>query len=138
MSTTFTALVDSLEALTVTGVTKRYTAGPPAQLNSADLPAQWCDLPRGEERPAYAGAGGLDRTLTVDLRIAVEAVGQNLRINNWPAVVALMDSIATALRTWDQTTAPLTGPCTWRSRLAVANIGGSDYWAVVTEISGLG
>lgn len=138
--TTFAEVVQKLGALTVTGVKRVFTAGPPSQLNAAALPAQWCDMPQGNERPACAGKGGQDRTINIDLVIALQAVGQDLRLINWPAAVEMMDNVAAALRAWDETggASPFLGPISWQSRLTVVEIGGIGYWAVVTEISGLG
>lgn len=135
MSTTFAAWLNSLEGLTIAGVTRCYTAGPPASLTTADLPAQWLELPHGETRPACAGAEGGDRTLYTDLVIALEPVGQNTQAANFDATVAMLDSIETGLKAL---TSVLLGPMTWRSRLAIVTVSGNTYWAVITEVEGLG
>lgn len=133
--TTFRALVDSLETLTPTGVIKHYISGPPAALNTADLPALWLELPRGDQRAARAGAEGGNRTISLDLVVALEPVAQSTAGANWDNAVDMLDSIATALIAYSS---PFMGPMTWRSRLAILEVGRLAYWGVVTELSGMG
>lgn len=134
MSTTYTAYVTALEALTVSGVTRKFTQGQPNSLNTADLPAQWVDLPRGESVPATC-AGDMTRTLTADLLIALEPVGQNQKPTNFDATVTMLDSLHTALDAADlgADTIP-----SWNSRLAIVTVNTIDYWAVITEVAALG
>lgn len=132
--TTYRSFIDSIEALTVTGVTRRYTQGQPATLNTADLPAQWADLPRGESEPATC-AGDMTRTLRADLLVALEPVGQNTRPTNFDACVTMLDNLHTALDGWSD---PLDGAPSWNARLAYVTVNGLDYWAIITEVSGLG
>ena len=46
---TFRSFVDTLEAITVTGVERHFTQGPPGSLQDAMLPAKWVQLPRATE-----------------------------------------------------------------------------------------
>jgi hypothetical protein len=135
--TTYRAWVDYLETLAPTGVVKLFTSGPPVALNTADLPAQWLELPHGENRPSCSGREGGDRTLFVDHVVAMEPVGQNTQPANFDACVTMLDSIDTAL---DGTynTSPLIGPATWRSHIDAKFIGNIAYWTIVTSIEGLG
>lgn len=137
MSTTFRIWVDYLETLAPTGVVKKYASGPPVALNTADLPAQWVELPHGENRPSCAGVEGGDRTLFVDYVVILEPVGQNTQPVNFDACVTMFDNIDAALVA-AMNTSPLTGPMTWRSRLAIVTVAGTAFWAVVTSIEGLG
>jgi hypothetical protein len=134
MSTTYTAFVTALEALTVTGVTRKFTQGQPNSLNTADLPAQWVDLPRGESVPATC-AGDMTRTLTADLLVALEPVGQNTRPTNFDACVTMLDSLHTALDAADLGT---DATPSWTSRLVFVTVNTIDYWAVSTEVTALG
>lgn len=134
MSTTYTAFVTALEALTVTGVTRKFSQGQPNTLNTADLPAQWVDLPRGESVPATC-AGDMTRTLTADLIVALEPVAQNQRPTNFDATVTMLDSLHTALDAADLGTDSTPG---WISRLAIVTVNTVDYWAVITEVTALG
>jgi len=92
------------------------------------------ELPRGESTWATA-SGDIQRTIAADLIIAVEPVGQNTRPANFAACVALIDALHTALDAWAD---PLTGPPTWNSKLAYITVNTVDYWAIATEVSGLG
>lgn len=132
--TTYAAFVGELEALTVTGVTRKFTQGQPNTLNTADLPAQWVDLPRGESVPATC-AGDMTRTLTADLLIALEPVGQNQKPTNFDAVVVMLDSIHTALDAATFGTMSIPG---WNSKLVILTVNTVDYWGVQTEVSALG
>lgn len=132
--TTYVAFVNALEAMTVTGVTREFTSGQPATLNTADLPAQWVDLPRGTSEVATC-AGDMTRTLTADIIVAVEPVGQNTRTVNFDAVVALLDAVHTAL---DAASLGGMSHPAWTSRLAYVTVNTVDYWAIVTEVTLLG
>ena len=135
MSTTFAAWIDDLETLAPTGVVKKFTAGPPNSLSTADLPAQWLELPHGENQPACAGAEGGMRTLFVDYVVVLQAVAQDTQAVNFAAAVTMLDSVNTAIAAH---TSLLLGPMTWRSRVVTIAVGSVNYWAVVTEIEGLG
>lgn len=132
--TTYVTFINELEALTVTGVTRKFTQGQPNTLNTADLPAQWVDLPRGESVPATC-AGDMTRTLTADLLIALEPVGQNQKPTNFDAVVVMLDSIHTALDAAAFGTMSIPG---WNSKLVILTVNTIDYWSVQTEVSALG
>lgn len=132
--TTYTAFLNSLATLPVVGITKYYADGQPATLQTTHLPAQWVDLPSGTSAPATC-AGDMTRTLAADLIIALEPVGQNLRPANFSACVAMLDNLHCALDGWND---PLDGVPSWVSRLAFVTVGGVVYWAIVTEVSGLG
>lgn len=133
--TTFAAWLDDLETLAPTGVVRKFTAGPPASLSSADLPAQWLELPHGENLPACAGAEGGMRTLFVDHIVALQAVAQDTQAVNFVAAVTMLDSVDAAIVAH---TSLLLGPMTWRSRLAIVTVAGTAFWSIVTSIEGLG
>jgi hypothetical protein len=135
--TTYRAWIDYLETLAPAGVVKKFAAGPPSALSTAELPAQWLELPRGENRPARAGAEGGDRTLFADHVVALEPVGQATQGVNFDACVTMLDSIDSAL-VGTLSTSPLTGPMTWKSRLAIVTVANTNYWSIVTSIEGLG
>lgn len=132
--TTYVTFINELEALTVTGVTRKFTQGQPNTLNTADLPAQWVDLPRGESVPATC-VGDMTRTLTADLMIALEPVGQNQKPTNFDAVVTMLDSLHTALDAASFGTMSIPG---WNSKLVIVTVNTVDYWGVQTEVSALG
>lgn len=136
--TTYRTWIDFLETLAPAGVVKQFTSGPPAALNTADLPASWVDVPRGENQAAYAGVEGGDRRLFVDHWVALEPVAQNIAGANFDAVITMLDSID-AVFVAACGTSPLMGPMTWRSDgRAFVTIGNINYWAIRTSIEGLG
>jgi hypothetical protein len=132
--TTYAAFVDGLEALTVSGVTRVFQ-GPPAALNTADLPAMWCQAPRGEEGAMtfLPGTGGWP-SLVVDLLIATEPVGQSIQASNFALQVQLLDALATALRGADIGRAPLS----WSIRAVQITVAGNAYWGVSATVTGRG
>lgn len=134
--TTYVEYVDGLEALVVAGVTRRYTSGPPLSLNTADLPAQWVQLPTGDSGASIFGdpAGSRWPTFSADLIIAIEAVGQSTGGTNFDATVVLMEALRARLELTDLTESPLS----WTMRQAIVTVAGQDFWAIVCSISGTG
>ena len=49
--TTMREFVDALEAITITGVNRQWTQGPPTQANDADVPCSYVKLPNSSEGP---------------------------------------------------------------------------------------
>lgn len=131
--TTYVSYVNALEALTISGVTRKHTSGQPISLNTADLPGQWVDVPTGAAVPATC-AGDFSRTLVANIVIALEPVGQNKRPVNFDACVVMMDSIHTALVAYNGNSG-LDAPISWNSRLMFVTVNTVDYWAVVTDVT---
>lgn len=134
--TTYVEFVDGLEALVVSGVTRRYMSGPPLSLNTADLPAQWIQLPAGESEAMVLGDASGSRwpTFNADLIIAIEAVGQSTGGANFDAAVATMENLRTRLELTDLTEAPLS----WAMRQVVVTVAKNDYWAIICSVIGQG
>lgn len=130
--TSYETFVDSLAALTVTGVTRKFTE-PPNSIGSADLPAMWPGLPSGEETAmTFQTAGGWP-TLTCDLIIAVEAVAQDTQSANFAATITIMDNLSSALRLASIGRAALTWTITANALVQVAGV---TYWAVIATVNG--
>ncbi len=128
---TYAEYVATLTALTVAGVTKRYSA-PPAQLSTAQLPAMWARLPSGTvEVVAMDGGAGLP-SFTCDLVIAIEAMAQNTQPANYAKGIAVIDALQAAL-----TTEALEGVLdSWALRLDAEAIGDTAYWVIVATVTG--
>ena len=128
---TYAEYVATLTALTVTGVTKRYSA-PPSQLSTAQLPAMWARLPSGTvEVVAMDGGAGLP-SFTCDLVIAIEAMAQNTQPANYAKGIAVIDALQAAL-----TTEALEGVLdSWALRLDAEAIGDTAYWVIVATVTG--
>ena len=135
---TYRTFIDGLEALTVAGITKRYTQGPPPVLQTANLPAQWVRTPgrvaaaTTEIGLAFTGAG-LDVKFRADLVVAVEATGQSLQFANFDAMVTMVDSVAAALRS-DAAHILATGSPTWEIGYEIMAVGDILYHAVVAAV----
>jgi len=128
---TYAEYVATLTALTVTGVTKRYSA-PPSQLSTAQLPAMWARLPSGTvEVVAMDGGAGLP-SFTCDLVIAIEAMAQSTQPANYAKGIAVIDALQAAL-----TTEALEGVLdSWALRLDAEAIGDTAYWVIVATVTG--
>ena len=131
---TVAAFVSALAGITVTGVTRKYTS-PPASLSTADLPAQWVQLPSVTDDAARTMAkhGQLWGLTTAQLVIAYDAVGQGTQAANWSGTVTMMDSVWSALAS--SGSAIGRGRLTYTIRQGVANVAGNDYWAVIAEVT---
>lgn len=129
--TTYASFVTALAALTVTGVTRKYSS-PPASLNTADLPAMWPGLPRGDEpRMTFEGGGGWP-ALFCDLVIALEPYGGNTQLANFTATVAMFDNLSSALRSASIGRSGLR----WSITADAVDVSGTPYWAVMATIEG--
>ncbi|HFD38537.1 MAG TPA: hypothetical protein ENJ31_01620 [Anaerolineae bacterium] len=126
---TYNDLVDGLGSLVVSGVTRRFEDGPPAKLNAADLPAQWVQMPTGEDAPISVAETWPVRR--AELVIAVEAVGQSTNPANFAATVDLMDALSSALEGFSLGTIDPQ----WDIRLDGVLVAGNAYWAAIAEVT---
>ncbi len=128
---TYTEYTATLAGLIVTGVVKRYSA-PPTQLSTAQLPAQWPRLPQGETTIASMGGQMGLPSLTCDLVIAVEVIGQNTQPANYAKALGIIDALQTVL-----TAEALDGVVdSWTLRLDAEQIGDAAYWVIVATVTG--
>ena len=133
MPTTYADFIDALEALAITGVVKTFQ-GPPASLDTADLPARWVQMPKGKEPLlTFQTAGGWP-TLTADLVVAIGPNAQDTQAANFAAQVTMLDAVAAALRGADLTKAKHT----WEIRAGGVKVAGVAYWAVIATVTGKG
>ena len=137
--TTMREFVDNLEAITITGVVRQYTQGPPTSANDADMPCSYVKLPRIDEGPMVLQNQGGWPTLRATHVILVEAVVQNLQPVNFDAAVDMMDEMSTALRGTDAECGTLAkSPITWSQRQGIETVAGVEYWAIFTDVEGQG
>jgi hypothetical protein len=131
--TTYADFVDQVRDLSVTGVTRPYEH-PPVVLNTSDLPASWPSIPLGEEPMVTAKTAGGWATLTCDLTIAVEPVGQSTQPTNYALMITLMDNLSTALRGSIGTIGR--GPVLWEMRgSSQIRVGDVAYWGVIATVT---
>jgi hypothetical protein len=133
--TSLATFVDGLEALTISGVTKKFTQGPPGAARSVQLPAQYVQFPNpalAENGLAFGGAG-YDAMLRAELVVLVEAKGQNTQPVNFDATVAMVDAVTAALQ-GSAAHNLASGSPTWNIRVGVETVAGVEYWAVVATV----
>ena len=132
--TTVTAFVTALGDLAVTGVTKKLDE-PPRALKTADLPAQWVQVPVIERMPAtFQSQGKLWDTLRAQLVIAFEPVGQSTQAANWSGVLTLMDNLHTALAV----SSLVQGRIQYTISQGIVTVAEINYWAVIAEVEAHG
>ena len=134
--TTMTELLDALEALSVTGVTKTFQ-GPPRKLDTAQLPAKWVQLPTVEEGGMTFGTHGGWPTLRAELVIAYQAVGQDLQENNFQGAVTQLDRLLTAFR-GVAPTGMGKSHLEWEGRQDLVTVGEVPFWAVIAIVTARG
>ena len=128
---TYSAFLAGLAGLVVTGVTKRFSE-PPAQLNNAQLPAQYVGLPSANTNVVTLTSLNDLLTVTAELRIAIEPLAQNMQSANWTKTVGLLDALQTAL----VANAAALALDEWRIGVEVAAIGDVAYWVIVANVTG--
>ena len=135
--TTYRSFVDALEALSITGVNRQYTQGPPiAQPGDADIPAQYARYPgTDEEFPIVFGEQGGWLDLHAELVVLVKAVGLNTAFENFDDTVDMMDNVATALR---GSTCTTKSKVRWSLSQIIDTVAGQQYWAVLARVRGYG
>ncbi len=132
--TTYTGYVGALADMVVTGVRRRY-AWPPAAINSSDLPAQWPQLPSGDEQLLMHGTdNGGDLTLSCQLVVALAPVAQNTQEANFTDTVTMLDNLTIALRALADAAF---GPLTWTIQMGSVSVAGHDYWAVLATVKAM-
>jgi len=127
---TFREFVDTLEAVTVTGVERHFTQGPPTDLSTAMLPAKWIMNLQDTEGPVVFGEqGGMQSSISADIYIAVGPTVQNTQGANFDNAVDLMDNLKTALRA--EGLCSYKSKLTFNTRLTVMAVAGIDYWMII-------
>ena len=128
---TYSGFLSGLAGLSVTGVTKRFSE-PPAQLSSAQLPAQYVALPDGSTSVAtFSGVSGLTECVA-QIRIVIEPLGQNTQSANWTKATTLIDAMQAAIAT----NANTLDIDSWKMAINVEPIGDAAYWVIVAEVTG--
>ena len=134
--TTFRSFVDLLEAMTVTGVSRNYTKGPPLGATGvADCPAKFIRYPSADEDRTTFGTQGGWPAFRTDVVIVVEPTGQNTAPANFDATVDMMDNLSEALRAL---TCIVKSKMRWNIRQTMEEVAGMQYWAVVASVEGSG
>lgn len=131
--TTMVEFYTALTGMVVTGVRRRYTA-PPQQLATADLPAQWVNLPGASnnlDSELAAVCYDLAKTRQATLVIATEAAGQNNNPANTTALLTMMDALETALDAYRRQA----GMVDYSITPAAIVISDTNYWGVTCSVT---
>ena len=129
--------IDALEALSITGVNRQYTQGPPIGAPGvADCPFQYVRYPgsNNEHAVVFGEQGGWNH-LRAELVIGVEPVGQNTAQENFDDTVDMMDNVASALR---GASCISSSKINWSLRQIIDTVAGQQYWAVLAVVEGYG
>lgn len=130
---TYTQFVDAVQALTVTGVNRKYDE-PPRKFNTADLPCSFVWFPSGDNAPLMFEGGREFRRRSLDL-IVVYAETAVTADAPFTATVTMMDNVETALLTLSVGQSKPT----WTVRSQLYNeTAERRYWAVIATIQGTG
>lgn len=133
MAFTYTTYVSGVAGISISGVTRTYTA-PPSTINTADLPASYPRLPGGENETATLTYGRGLHTAVVELCVVLEPVRQNTNSVNYSAALTMFDAIKTALTS----NASTYGIDRWGIQIEIDRIGDVDYWQLVARVEGSG
>ena len=135
--TTYAGFITALSAMTPAGVRHVYGLGdtPPASLNTADLPAMWVQLPKGEHDVLTFQSGKHWPTYSAEVVVAVIPAAQGMSLGRaFEQTVELMDNLATAM----DAVRPAESKPRWTMRQGSVNVAGIDYWAVIIEVTAAG
>lgn len=131
--TTMVEFYTALTGMVVTGVKRRYTA-PPQQLASADLPAQWVNLPGAAnnlDSELASACYGLAKTRQATLVIATEAAGLGTNPANTTALLTMMDNLENALDTLRRAN----GMLDYTLTPAAIVLSDTNYWGVTCSVT---
>lgn len=134
---TYTAFSNGVADLTVTGVKRKYR-NIPNTLAAADLPAQFVRLPEGNEGPLTADGEGGWPNRTVELVIVASPIGLSRQPTNHALVLTLIDALTTTLRAVAATNTISQSKLSWEIRGQIDLIGDTEYWLIVTRVTGNG
>lgn len=134
---TYTAFSNGVADLTVTGVKRKYR-NIPNTLAAADLPAQFVRLPESNEGPLTADGEGGWPNRTVELVIVASPIGLSRQPTNHALVLTLIDALTTTLRAVAATNTISQSKLSWEIRGQIDLIGDTEYWLIVTRVTGNG
>ena len=127
--------VDGLEAMTITGVVRRYIHGPPAGATTApDEPALFIYNPKlvGVGRLSFNTQGGTG-SLQAQLAIVVKAVAQDYQARNFDKTVEMADALEEAL---EAAACAIGGVLGWDVDVTNLPVAGTMYWVVLALVTG--
>ena len=130
---TYSQFVDAIQALSVTGVSRKY-GEPPRKFNTADLPCSFVMFPSGDNVPLSFEGGRQFRGRSADFVIvyASTAITADAPFTD---TVTMMDNVEAAL---ESLSVGQSGP-TWTARSQLYSESADRlYWAIIATIKGTG
>ncbi len=138
--TTYTSFLTALAALSIAGVKRAYVMGqtPPASLNAADMPAMWVQAPSGaSEVTAFCNADDWPK-FQAQIVIAVMPTSLSNMAAIWQDCVTMMDNVVDALMAESTGQMLAKSGTSWSQRLGTVTVAGTDYWAVIVDVTAEG
>ena len=131
--TTARTFIDNMEDITITGVVRQFSQGPPTSVTDGDIPCTFVKLPSVDEGPmVFQNQGGWPR-FRATLVVLVKAAAQDLQGENFDAVVDMMDNVSSAFR--GESCGDLAkSHITWNMRQGIETVAGTEYWAVFVDV----
>lgn len=130
---TYTQFVDAVQALSVTGVNRKYEE-PPRKFNTADLPCSFVWFPSGDNAPLMFEGGREFRRRAVDLIVVYDSTALDADAD-FTATITMMDNVETALASLSVGQSKPTWSMISRLYDETAT---RRYWAVIATIRGTG
>jgi len=130
--TTHATFIAAIQGMTVTGVTVHYDQ-PPASVDIASGPCAFPTMPSGDRGEMITSCVDMSKMRNIGYVIIVEAGGQGTQAQNYGKLAALMDALETALDALTPTTFNFIEYSITTS--GNYSIGGSDYWAIIANIT---
>ena len=92
MSFTYTGFVNNISGMSISGVTRQYTA-PPQQLSTADLPASYPRLPIADNQSVTLTHGRGLLTAAAEIVVVMEPYRQSTKVANFATCVTMIYNI---------------------------------------------
>ena len=127
--TTYTSFVSDLVNMSVTGQTS--LSAPPASI-TGKTPVRWPMPPSGDSAALVMGGDGYQRTMRVELRVAVQALGQGTLGSEYTATLTALDNLETALQTLHATSAY---QMAWTFTMSMVEVGNTSYYGLTCLVT---
>ncbi len=127
--TTYAGFVSDLVDMSVTGQTS--LSAPPASI-TGKTPVRWPMPPSGDALAITMGGDGYQRTMRVELRVAVQALGQGTLDGAYASALTAMDNLDAALQTLNQTAAY---GLSWTITMGMVEVGDTQYYGLTCAVT---
>jgi len=128
---TNTAFRNAIQAMSVTGVTT-HLDWPPGSIQPGDLPVAFCMPPGASLGDYQVTCINENRNRTMGFVICLEAVALDNAEQNYDLIAPAMDNLESAI---DTALTSLANFYEYTLSSGTYGVGGTDYWAVIAEIS---